>query len=106
MFAQRVVRSDGSTFVHWTTSPRQQIRLTRDVTNHPVWNPAERTSGEAEEEEGKTTGRLGRFSRRFGDEMGVGAQEEDMSWIDEFATETGKAPTTKVHHSPAKGKKR
>ena len=34
-FPQRVIRSDGSTFTHWTTSPRSVIRLTRDVTNNP-----------------------------------------------------------------------
>lgn len=92
-FPQRVVRADGSTFVHWTTSPRSLIRLTRDATNHPLWNPAQLARGEAEEEEGKTTGRLGRFSRRFGDEL-VG--RDDMSWAAEYATETGEAPRSKA----------
>ena len=38
-FPQRVTLADGSTFIHWTTSPRSAIRLTRDNTNNPVWNP-------------------------------------------------------------------
>ncbi|KZW00505.1 hypothetical protein EXIGLDRAFT_639238, partial [Exidia glandulosa HHB12029] len=37
-FVQRVVRSDGSTFLHRTTSPKSYIRLTRDVTNSPLFN--------------------------------------------------------------------
>jgi hypothetical protein len=105
-FPQRVVRSDGSSFTHWTTSPRSSLTLTRDVSNHPLWNPSEALSGEMEEEEGKTTGRLGRFSRRFGSEMGMGG--EDMGWVGEFATETGQAPKGKVMTTPkeSSGKKK
>ncbi|EPQ55570.1 hypothetical protein GLOTRDRAFT_115914 [Gloeophyllum trabeum ATCC 11539] len=74
-FPQKVVRSDGSTFIHWTTSPRSLIRLTRDVTNNPLWNTA-MMRAQGAEEESETTGRLGRFSRRFGG----GAQEGVVDW--------------------------
>lgn len=105
-FPQRVTRSDGSTFVHWTTSPRASIRLTRDVTGHPLWNPNTLARGEAEEEEGKTTGRLGRFSRRFGEGEGSGLAG-GMEWAKEFATESGEAPRTKAPavDTKKKGKK-
>jgi ribosomal protein L31 len=107
-FPQRVVRADGSSFTHWTTSPRASLKLTRDVSNHPVWNPAEALAGERDED-GKTAGRLGRFARRFGGEMGL-SQEEDMSWVAEYATETGVAPkgkaTATAPESSGKKKKR
>ena len=63
-FPQRVVLADGSSFVHHTTSPRGVFRMTRDTTNHPVWNAL--VAREGEEEEGKLVGRMGRFSRKFG----------------------------------------
>jgi ribosomal protein L31 len=102
-FPQRVVRADGSSFTHWTTSPRSSVRLTRDVSNHPVWNPAEAVSGETEEEAG-AAGRLGRFARRFGDGMGLG--QEDMAWVGQYATESGQAPKGKVTPKETSGKKR
>ena len=76
VFPQVLVRVDGSTVVHRTTSPRSAIRLTRDTTNNPVWNAA-RFVG-MDEEEDEVTGRLGRFSRRFGD---FGGQKADMDWM-------------------------
>ncbi|EIM84621.1 uncharacterized protein STEHIDRAFT_23193, partial [Stereum hirsutum FP-91666 SS1] len=65
-FPQRVIRSDGSSFTHWTTSPRSLLRLTRDLTNNPFWNVSLMTK-EGAEEESAVTGRLGRFQRRFGE---------------------------------------
>ncbi|THH14033.1 hypothetical protein EW146_g6248 [Bondarzewia mesenterica] len=79
-FPQKVIRSDGSTFTHWTTSPRSVIRLTRDVTNNPLWNVSALT-GEGAAEESATTGRLGRFNRRF---VEVGASgEQEIDWMGE-----------------------
>ncbi|KAI0315215.1 hypothetical protein OF83DRAFT_373223 [Amylostereum chailletii] len=82
-FPQKVIRSDGSSFIHWTTSPRSLLRLTRDVTNAPVWNISILT-GEGAQEESATTGRLGRFNRRF-------AQEE-VDWMAEAEGPDGPAP--------------
>src|SRR5258708_21310522 len=67
-FPQRVIRADGSSFTHWITSPRPLIRLTRDVTNHPLWNVSALT-GEGAAEESEVTGRLGRFNRKFVEEI-------------------------------------
>ncbi|KAM5545297.1 hypothetical protein V8D89_001408 [Ganoderma adspersum] len=86
VFPQRLVRVDGSTVVHYTTSPRSVIRLTRDTTNNPLWN-ASRFVG-MDEEEDEVTGRMGRFSRRFGELSG---QKSDMDWMDEVTGETAAA---------------
>ncbi|GBE87294.1 hypothetical protein BKA93DRAFT_570528 [Sparassis latifolia] len=77
-FPQRVVRADGSTFIHYTTSPRSVFRLTRDTTNNPLWNAA-RWTNEGEEED-LVTGRLGRFNRRFD---GMGGHASDVDWMSE-----------------------
>ncbi|TFK50624.1 hypothetical protein OE88DRAFT_1631460 [Heliocybe sulcata] len=87
-FPQKVTRSDGSTFVHWTTSPRSATRLTRDVSNNPLWNTA-MMRAEGAEEESETTGRLGRFNRRFG----AGSQDAvDWSDFSELPGKNEKAP--------------
>jgi complex III assembly factor LYRM7 len=62
-FGQTVILSDGSTLRLFTTSPRGTMRLTRDPTNHPLWNPKADGRGAGDEDE---SGRLARFRRRFG----------------------------------------
>lgn len=52
------------------------MRLTRDTTNNPVWNTATWASERSLEEEIGSTGRLGRFSRKFG---GITIPKEAMS---------------------------
>ncbi|KAF9480629.1 hypothetical protein BDN70DRAFT_832425 [Pholiota conissans] len=81
-FPQKVIRSDGTSFVHWTTSPKSLVRLTRDTTNNPQWNtgnPGDRSF----EEENTTTGRIGRFSRKFED---LGSELDDTQWMEEMST--------------------
>ncbi|KAH9940222.1 uncharacterized protein BXZ73DRAFT_43299 [Epithele typhae] len=87
VFPQRLVRVDGSTIVHHTSSPRAALRLTRDTTNHPVWNALRFVGQDAEEDE--ETGRLGRFSRKFA-ELGMGGgQRPDLSWMEDAAAAGG-----------------
>lgn len=81
-FPQRVIRSDGTSFVHWTTSPRSVVRLTRDTTNNPVFNTGTWSNDMSIEEESATSGRLGRFSRRF-EELGSGI--DDAKWMEQMA---------------------
>ncbi|KAF7759668.1 hypothetical protein Agabi119p4_11363 [Agaricus bisporus var. burnettii] len=99
-FPQTVIRSDGTSFVQWTTSPRSLIRLTRDTTNNPIWNTGMWISdlrGGLEEENG-TTGRMGRFNRKFGtgSPMGVGqvgmkeVEVKETVVVEEAAGEKGK----------------
>jgi hypothetical protein len=78
-FPQRVTLSDGSTFTHYTTSPRSSIRLTRDLTNNPLWNYGMNKGGMFEDEEG-SSGRMGRFRRKFEEFSG------DLDWVKEGGT--------------------
>ncbi|KAF8063983.1 hypothetical protein FPV67DRAFT_196654 [Lyophyllum atratum] len=78
-FPQLVIRSDGTSFTHWTTSPRSTIRLTRDTTNNPVWNTGTWSDDRGVEEEGAMTGRLGRFNRKFEE---LGQDNEGSDWMD------------------------
>ena len=76
-FPQRVILADGSTFVHWTTSPRAVLRMTRDTTNSPIWNPSMLSAG-VEDLEDARSGRLGRFRRKFEDLDGSNIETE---WV-------------------------
>lgn len=67
-FPQTTILADGSSITLTTTSPRSSLRLTRDPTNHPLWNPGTERRGAGGEEEDES-GRLGRFRRRFGGAM-------------------------------------
>ncbi|KAJ7083387.1 hypothetical protein B0H15DRAFT_889295 [Mycena belliarum] len=78
-FPQRVVRADGSSFLHWTTSPRSLIRLSRDTTSNALWNTGMWADGRGLEEESETTGRLGRFNRKFD---GIGGAGQDVDWME------------------------
>lgn len=77
-FPQRVILADGSTFIQWTTSPRSTIKLTRDTTNNPLWNPWLESSN-PEDAEGASAGRLGRFRRKFEE---LGGTELEMDWVE------------------------
>ncbi|EIW75045.1 hypothetical protein CONPUDRAFT_169897 [Coniophora puteana RWD-64-598 SS2] len=93
-FPQLVYRSDGSSFTHWTTSPRSVITLTRDTSNNPLWSATARMMGGrtgVEEEEEAGTGRMGRFKRRFGKELDV----DSWSDIHEEAKAEDDAPAKK-----------
>ncbi|PPQ73960.1 hypothetical protein CVT25_005811 [Psilocybe cyanescens] len=81
-FPQKVIRSDGTSFTHWTTSPKSLVRLTRDTTNNPLWNTGN-PNDRSLEEESNTTGRMGRFSRRF--EV-LGSDLDDSAWMEEMST--------------------
>ncbi|RUS32439.1 hypothetical protein BC938DRAFT_475383 [Jimgerdemannia flammicorona] len=62
LFPQTVVLSNGATYMVRTSSPRAQLRLTKDTRNHPLWNPAVLASQLSDENE-----QLVRFTKRFGD---------------------------------------
>lgn len=62
-FSSTTILADGSSIQRTTTSPRRIVRLTRDPTNHPLWNPRQerKVGGDGDDD----SGRLGRFRRRF-----------------------------------------
>ncbi|WFC96391.1 hypothetical protein MBRA1_003048 [Malassezia brasiliensis] len=80
-FPQRVILADGSSIQLTTTSPRHLVRLTRDITNNPLWNP---TMGRATQNDTEDdTGRLGRFRRRFAEDASAAEQAEQTVSFDE-----------------------
>jgi len=80
-YPQKVIRSDGTSFIHWITSPKSLIRLTRDTTNNPQWNTGNPGDRLLEEESG-SVGRLGRFSRKFED---LGSDLDNSDWMEEMS---------------------
>ncbi|OMP85882.1 54S ribosomal protein L36, mitochondrial [Diplodia seriata] len=62
-FTQLITLSDGSTYLHRTTSPAPVYRSTKDIRNHPLWNPSSQKLMNVEEDE---AGRLRAFRARFG----------------------------------------
>ncbi|KAG6841337.1 hypothetical protein C0991_012162 [Blastosporella zonata] len=100
-FPQLVIRSDGSSFTHWTTSPKSMIRLTRDTTNNPVWNTGTWSDARGVEEESSMTGRLGRFNRKFDD---LGKDESSGDWMDQLVA-SGVGSGGEIWTGPANKKK-
>lgn len=62
-FTQLITLSDGSTYTHRTTSPAPVYRSTKDIRNHPLWNPSSQKLLNVEEDE---AGRLRAFRAKFG----------------------------------------
>uniref|UniRef100_A0A093V8A7 54S ribosomal protein L36, mitochondrial n=1 Tax=Talaromyces marneffei PM1 TaxID=1077442 RepID=A0A093V8A7_TALMA len=74
-FTQLIALSDGSTFVHRTTSPTPVYRSTRDTRNSLLWNPTSKKLLTVEDDE---AGRLAAFRAKFGrsfDAVGTAAEE-------------------------------
>jgi hypothetical protein len=62
-FTQLVTLTDGSTYLHRTTSPQPVYRSTKDVRNSPLWNPSSQKLLNVEEDE---AGKLRSFRAKFG----------------------------------------
>ncbi|KAF9007117.1 hypothetical protein BDQ17DRAFT_1540159 [Cyathus striatus] len=86
-YPQVVVRADGSSFTHWTTSPRSIIRLVRDLTTNPVWN-GNNSNLSAFDEESGSTGRMGRYNRKFEKDSKGSGIASDEKWFEEIAEST------------------
>ncbi|CAO3661684.1 unnamed protein product [Umbelopsis vinacea] len=71
-FSQTIVLSNGATYTVRTTSPKPQVRLTKDTRNHPLWNPSMLREGVNDESE-----QLTKFQKRFGDLGDL----EDISFV-------------------------
>ncbi|KAF3393053.1 hypothetical protein EIK77_002120 [Talaromyces pinophilus] len=74
-FTQLIALSDGSTFLHRTTSPTPVYRSTRDTRNSLLWNPTSKKLLTVEDDE---AGRLAAFRAKFGrsfDAAGTAAEE-------------------------------
>ncbi|KAJ8610437.1 hypothetical protein MRB53_038531 [Persea americana] len=62
-FTQLIKLSDGSTFLHRTTSPQAVYQSMKDTKNTLLWNPSDQKLANVEEDE---AGLLKRFRGRFG----------------------------------------
>ncbi|KAH7138176.1 hypothetical protein B0J11DRAFT_513747 [Dendryphion nanum] len=62
-FTQLITLSDGSSFVHRTTSPAPVYKSTKDIRNTPLWNPSSQKLLNIEEDE---AGKLRSFRSKFG----------------------------------------
>jgi hypothetical protein len=71
-FTQLVTLTDGSTFLHRTTSPLPVYKATKDTRNSPLWNPSSEKLANVEEDE---AGKLRAFRERFGRGWDAQAQE-------------------------------
>ncbi|KAI9206723.1 uncharacterized protein BJ171DRAFT_496666 [Polychytrium aggregatum] len=60
LFRQTIVHSDGSTINFKSTSPKVLIKMTKDVRNHPLWNPALNVLDDQ-------SGEISKFKKKFGD---------------------------------------
>lgn len=93
IFPQLVILADGSSFTSYTTSPHPSTyKLTRDVTNNPLWDPARGLSGGSDEE----GGRLSRFRARFEGLDGVGSNTSAAAAADASAGESSPNPSNKA----------
>jgi len=62
-FTQLITLTDGSSYLHRTTSPAPVYRATKDIRNSPLWNPSSQKLLNIEEDE---AGKLRRFRAKFG----------------------------------------
>ncbi|KAI9699849.1 MAG: hypothetical protein M1820_007024 [Bogoriella megaspora] len=84
-FTQLITLSDGSTFLHRTTSPVAVYKSTKDIRNTALWHPSSQKLLNVEEDE---AGRLRAFRERFGrgwDAEAVGEGEEVREGEEEVA---------------------
>ena len=128
IYPQLVILSDGSSFTSYTTAPSPAVyRLTRDVTNNPLWN-LNKDSGLGRRGEGEEDGgRLARFKRLYGETSANSTAESkdkssaptsapasglfEMSDLDWMSSEAGKAEKVSAKEmagpqKAAKGKKK
>ena len=63
-FTQLVTLTDGSSYLHRTTSPQPVYRTTKDVRNSLMWNPSNQKLWNLEEDE---AGKLAAFRSKFGE---------------------------------------
>ncbi|OQO01671.1 hypothetical protein B0A48_12708 [Cryoendolithus antarcticus] len=87
-FTQMITLSDGSTFLHRTTSPQPIYRSTKDTKNSPLWNPSSQKLASVEEDE---AGRLKRFRGRFGRGWDAEGRDEEVDEAGEGEVKKEKA---------------
>lgn len=124
IYPQLVILSDGSSFTSYTTAPSPAVyRLTRDVTNNPLWN-LNKDGGVGRRGEGEEDGgRLARFKRLYGESSAASSSEAtakeasptaglfeaaDLDWMSSEAGKVEKVSAKEMAgpQKAAKGKKK
>lgn len=95
--------SDGSAYTQLSTSPRGVIRSTKDVRNHPLWNPTLHKLADIEEDE---AGKLRAFRERFGRGWDSRVEEADVSVSKGEGGEGAEAGAGEVGAEGEQGRKR
>ncbi|GAA5878799.1 hypothetical protein JCM1840_007253 [Sporobolomyces johnsonii] len=72
----------------YSTSPRPLIPLTSSPVNHKLWNPPAPDSAHTRSIEKDESGRLARFSSRFGGAAAAGGEGKDTDEPDFFGIES------------------
>lgn len=75
-FTQLVTLTDGSAYLHRTTSPLAVYRSTKDMRNSPMWNPSSQKFLAIEEDD---AGKLRKFREKFG--RSWDAQDASMEMV-------------------------
>ncbi|KAF2664260.1 hypothetical protein BT63DRAFT_429779 [Microthyrium microscopicum] len=77
-FTQLVTLTDGSSYLHRTTSPLPVYRPTKDQRSAPMWNPSDERLMNLEDDD---AGKLKLFRSRFGRgyDLGNANAEEEVS---------------------------
>lgn len=80
IYPQLVIQADGSSFTQYTTAPSPAVyRLTRDVTNNPLWN-LNKDGGMGRRGDGEEDGgRLARFRRLYGESTSSSSSTESSA---------------------------
>ncbi|EPE07815.1 50s ribosomal protein [Ophiostoma piceae UAMH 11346] len=87
-FTQIVQLSDGSTYMHRTTSPHPVHRATKDSRNHIIWQPSDKSLRNLEVDE---AGRLAAFRNRFGHGWDAAENAEEEEVVEAGKGKKGKA---------------
>lgn len=97
-FTQLIGLSDGSTFLHRTTSPVPVYRSTRDTRNAPEWNPSNPKFSNTENDE---AGQLAAFRSRFGINWDVSSADAKKDKTPASAAEKDAAATAAAEEADA-----
>ncbi|CAI6338466.1 unnamed protein product [Periconia digitata] len=98
-FTQLITLSDGSTFLHRTTSPVPTYKSTKDIRNTPLWNPSSHKLLNVEEDEaGKLAAFRTKFGRGWDADQGKGDANQDhlLDLISGQSPETAKSKAAKA----------
>jgi hypothetical protein len=101
-FTQLITLSDGSTFLHRTTSPAPVYRSTRDTRNSLLWNPSSSKLMTVEEDE---AGRLAAFRAKFGRSWDATATSAATAAATAATSETSETSSTAVDKKETEAEK-